>query len=306
MRCARGTPARAISLAILAALTVAACASVGGTPGALSATGPTIALPTPTPVPTTQPTSSVLAAATAAAADIIARSFDIGDGRTLFMTCEGSGSPTILLESGDELDISQWRLVRPSLARETRTCAYERAGIGRSVKAEGCRELDDLLADLEALLNVAKVKGPFLLVGTSGGGFLMSALAARHPADVAGLVLVETPKAITILTPELKALIACDAPTNIERRDYVKVEHAVWDNRARIGDFPMTIISNDYGPAAPPNDDIATNVPDQKGWLVLSPNSKQIVVTTGHNVPGDQPDLVIREILAVLEAARGQ
>ena len=133
----------------------------------------------------------------------------------------------------------------------------------------------------------------------------MSALAARHPADVAGLVLVETPKAITIMPPGLKEQIACDAPTNIERRDYVAVEHAVWDKRKEIGDFPMTIISNDYGAGAPP-DDSATNVPDQQGWLVLSPNSKQVVVTTGHDVPENQPDLVIREILAVLKTARSR
>lgn len=106
------------------------------------------------------------------------------------------------------------------------------------------------------------------------------------------------------MPPGLKEAIACDAPTNIERRDYYAVEHAAWDKRKEIGDFPMTVISNDYGPGAPPTDD-ATNVPDQRGWLILSPNSKQVVVTTGHNVPGDQPDLVVREILAVLKAAHG-
>jgi len=134
----------------------------------------------------------------------------------------------------------------------------------------------------------------------------MAALAARHPADVAGMVLVETPKAITILPPELKAKIACDAPTNVEHRDYVAVEHAVWDKRKQIGDFPMTIISNDFGAAAPKNDDVATNVVDQRGWLVLSPNSSQVVATSGHEVQENEPELVAREILAVLAAARGQ
>ena len=255
------------------------------------------ATPSPSATPSPRP-------ATTPDPNAIAGFFDIGGGRSLYLTCTGSGSPTIFLENGDESDISQWRLVAPALERETRTCAYERAGVGRSTPATGCRQLDDILGDLEALLKAAGVKGPFVLVGTSGGGFLMSAFAARHPDEVAGLVLVETPKAITILSPELKALIACDAPTNIERRDYVAVEHAVWDHVKRIGDFPMTIISNDYGAAAPPNDDAQTNVPDQRGWLVISPNSKQIVVTSGHDVPGNEPDLVIREILSVLEAAR--
>ena len=39
-----------------------------------------------------------------------------------------------------------------------------------------------------------------------------------------------------------------------------------------IGDFPMTIISNDHTGQDPQGDEI-TNVPDQRGWLVLSPQA---------------------------------
>jgi len=35
-----------------------------------------------------------------------------------------------------------------------------------------------------------------------------------------------------------------------------------------------------------------------------SPNSKQVVVTSGHDVPFNEPDLVVEEIIAVLDAAR--
>jgi pimeloyl-ACP methyl ester carboxylesterase len=280
---------------------VAACGGAASSAPVVPAASPALATSSAPVAPSSSP---ALSAAASADAGIIAGLFDIGGGRTLNLFCKGTGSPTILLEAGDESPLSEWHLVMPALARETRTCAYDRAGVGKSVAATGCRELGDLLGDLEALLTVAKIDGPYLLVGTSGGGFLMAGLAARHPADVRGLVLVETPKAITIMSPQLKADIACDAPNNVERRDYATVEHAAWDPRKKLGDFPMTIISNDYGAAAPPNDDAQTNVPDQRGWLVLSPNSKQVVVTTGHNVPEDQPDLVIREILAVLEVAR--
>jgi hypothetical protein len=67
----------------------------------------------------------------------------------------------------------------------------------------------------------------------------------------------------------VRADIACDSPTNIERRDYIGVEHEVWDARAEIGEFPMTIVSNDYGANAAPGDE-QTNVTDQQTWLVLS------------------------------------
>lgn len=47
-----------------------------------------------------------------------------------------------------------------------------------------------------------------------------------------------------------------------------------------------------------------TNVEDQKGWLVLSPRAKQVVVTTGHAVEERDPQLVIDQILAVVKEAR--
>jgi len=166
--------------------------------------------------------------------------------------------------------------------------------------------VNELLGDLEALIEAAELAGPYVLVGASGGGYLMAGFAARHRDDVAGLVLLETPKAITIssLPAEVRADIACDSPNNIERRDYIGVEHEVWDARAEIGDFPMTIVSNDYGPNAPPGDE-QTNVVDQQTWLVLSPNSNQVVVTSGHDVVWNESALVIDEILAVVAEARG-
>ena len=241
------------------------------------------------------------------ASDRISDTFDVGDGRELYLQCTGSGSPTILLEAGDESGgAHQWFFVMAGLITETRTCTYDRAGLGQGSPATGCRQLHHLLGDLEALLAAASIDGPYLLAGTSGGGFLMAGFAARHPEDVAGLVLVETPKALTAeLYPEILPEIACDAPGNIEHRDYLAVEHAVWDNRTKIGDFPLTVISNDWGDQVEPGTDDATNVEDQRGWFVLSPDrARQVVVTSGHDVPGNEPELVISEILAVLEAAR--
>ena len=101
--------------------------------------------------------------------------------------------------------------------------------------------------------------------------------------------------------------IACDAPGNIERRDYLAIEHEAWDNRHEIGDFPMTVISNDYGRTVLTGTDEYTNVEDQHDWLVLtSAEGRQVVVTSGHDVAGTEPRLVADEILAVLEAARSR
>jgi hypothetical protein len=79
----------------------------------------------------------------------------------------------------------------------------------------------------------------------------------------------------------------------------------------RIGDIPVTIISNEYSTAeinasAFPWEarGMRRNVSDQKGWLVLSPRAKQMVVHTGHAVEEADPKLVIDAILEVAKAAR--
>jgi pimeloyl-ACP methyl ester carboxylesterase len=229
----------------------------------------------------------------------------VGGGRNAYVQCAGSGSPTIILESGDESDHIQWRLVEPSLAERTRTCSYDRLGTGASDKATGCRQLKDLNGDLETLLRTTGEDGPYVLVGTSGGGFLMAGFAYAHPQDVKGMAFVETPHAIIAeeAPPELLQELKCDSPMNEERRDYVAVENEAWANRERIGDIPLVVISNDYGDDYD-NEEQRTNVEDQKGWFKLSPQARQVVVTSGHDVPENEPDLVIKEILQVLEATQ--
>ena len=230
---------------------------------------------------------------------------EIGGGRKVYAECAGSGSPTVILESGDESDHDQWRLVAPRLAERTRTCFYDRLGNGASDEPTGCRRMKDLRGDLEALLRALGEDGPYVLVGTSGGGFLMAGFAYAHPTDVKGMVLVETPHAIIPkeAPADLLAELKCDSPMNQERRDYVTVENEAWSKRHLIGDIPLTVITNDYGDVYE-NEEQRTNVEGQKGWFKLSPQARQVVVTSGHDVPENEPDLVVKEVLQVLDAAR--
>ena len=47
-----------------------------------------------------------------------------------------------------------------------------------------------------------------------------------------------------------------------------------------------------------------SNVKDQRGWLILSPQAKQMVVHTGHAVEEADPTLVTNAILEIVRAAR--
>jgi hypothetical protein len=231
---------------------------------------------------------------------------DIGGGHQLYLRCEGTGSPTVLFESGDESTIDQWDAVQPKIAERTSTCAYDRFGNGPSdPPAKACRHLADLRGDLEALLRVRGLHGPYVLAGTSGGGYLMTGFAYKHLPEVRGIVLAETPHAIVPAEspPDLLAQLKCSAPTNVEHRDYVSVENEAWSQRHRLGDLPMTVITNDYQGSGT-NKEEQTNVQGQRGWLVLSPQARQVVVTSGHDVPENEAELTVREIMRVLDAAK--
>jgi pimeloyl-ACP methyl ester carboxylesterase len=111
----------------------------------------------------------------------------------LYVKCEGEGSPTIILEAGDESDSCVWGpAFQDRLAEHTRTCAYDRLGLGSSDSARGCRELPDLVDDLEGLLSAAAIEAPYLLVGGSGGGYIAVGFAVAHKPDIAGLVIIDT------------------------------------------------------------------------------------------------------------------
>lgn len=228
-------------------------------------------------------------------------SFDVGEGRTLYTECSGAGSPTVILEAGDEAGVTLWSQVMPDVADLTRTCAYDRAGVGLSDPATGCRGLDDLTGDLDHLLAAAEIPGPYILVASSGGGYIASGFAADHRDAIAGVVFVDVPGPFLDPPPDLVEFLKCDAPTNIERRDYLAVEHAGWDARAEIGDIPVTVMSVDYGHDATLKAE-ETNVDVQRGWLVFSPRATQVVVHTGHDIVGEDPQHVIDEIERVLEA----
>jgi pimeloyl-ACP methyl ester carboxylesterase len=122
-----------------------------------------------------------------------ARQVPIGGGRTLNLLCEGRGTPTIILESGTGDGMSVWRKVQPVLAQHHRVCTYERAGLGLSPPDLKHRDLDAIVGDFEKLTASARLQPPYLLVSHSFGGMVLRVYARRHPANVAGMVLVDPP-----------------------------------------------------------------------------------------------------------------
>jgi len=122
-----------------------------------------------------------------------ARLVRLPDGRKLNLYCVGEGSPTVLLESGlGGGSFLYWNKVQAQLGTMTRTCAYDRAGLGFSDAGPFPRSPKRITEDLHNLLVAAHEMRPFVLVGHSQGGIYVRNYAATFPADVGGLVLIES------------------------------------------------------------------------------------------------------------------
>jgi pimeloyl-ACP methyl ester carboxylesterase len=108
------------------------------------------------------------------------------NGKTLALDCQGSGSPTVILESGTDDPIDFMSPIQARLADRFLVCAYERA------KATELRTATDANDDLHALLSLAAIPGPYVLVGQSLGGELVQLYARTYPDDVAGVVAMNS------------------------------------------------------------------------------------------------------------------
>ncbi len=120
------------------------------------------------------------------------RLVDIGD-RELFLDCRGKGTPTVVLEPGQGDDRSDFEAVQQTLATRTTVCTYDRANVGRSGTAPTPRTSRDVVADLQALLRAADIPTPYVLAGTSAGGFFAMHFAREHPGEVVGALAMNPP-----------------------------------------------------------------------------------------------------------------
>jgi pimeloyl-ACP methyl ester carboxylesterase len=128
------------------------------------------------------------------------RLIDVG-GHRLHVSCRGEGSPVVLLEAGIAASSLSWALVQPEIAKFTRACAYDRAGLAWSDVASCARTFERIVDELATVLAGIAPGERYVLVGHSFGSFVVRAYAARHPEHVHGLVLVDPPTEWLTITP---------------------------------------------------------------------------------------------------------
>jgi pimeloyl-ACP methyl ester carboxylesterase len=241
---------------------------------------------------------------------------DVG-GHKLYYRCSGQGSPTVVMDAGLGTTSSTWAPVEQDIARFSRVCVYDRAGLGKSERGPTPRTSRQVVTELHALLANAKISGPYVLVAHSHGGLNMQLYAATYKAEIAGLVMVDaTPPGMearyeAVLSPEQvnerKELIA----QNREGLSYedVQASDAQVVAAGPLPDVPLIVLRHGrtlQHPAGWPvaevervwreaQEDFATRT--SKGKLVVAEAS-------GHFIHIDQPELVLSAVHEVVEPTR--
>jgi pimeloyl-ACP methyl ester carboxylesterase len=118
------------------------------------------------------------------------RLVDVG-GYRLMLNCIGVGKPTVVLEAGWG-DVSvEWRSVQPEIAKFARVCSYDRAGYGGSDPGPMPRNSLQIAKELHELLKNGGEMPPYVLVGSSFGGYNVRVFNGLYPDEVAAIVLAD-------------------------------------------------------------------------------------------------------------------
>jgi biopolymer transport protein ExbB/TolQ/pimeloyl-ACP methyl ester carboxylesterase len=244
-------------------------------------------------------------------------------GLRLHLHCEGEGSPAVVFDAGAGNDGSSWRTVQPGVARVTRACSYDRAGLGYSGPGRKPRNSARMAMELHALLAAAQVPPPYVLVGHSAGGLNVRLFANDYFDEVAGMVLVDaTPAAARErLTPRLSEQERQQQRERLQRGpdgwDFDSFQESMQLAGAApaLGNLPLVVLTagrddREGGPppSAPPEEmkrrfEIWQEL--QVELAQLSSNSRHTVVPEArHFVHWDAPAVVVRAVRDVVVAAR--
>ncbi|XP_047145908.1 uncharacterized protein LOC100199358 isoform X2 [Hydra vulgaris] len=101
---------------------------------------------------------------------------DVRHGQKLYKSCYGQGTPTVILDAPIGYSSDIWNLIYPEIAKITKVCIYDRAGLGYSEKPKLGNEtkngghpytVERMVEDFHRLFDVEEK--PLVLVGANLG-----------------------------------------------------------------------------------------------------------------------------------------
>jgi pimeloyl-ACP methyl ester carboxylesterase len=260
---------------------------------------------------------------------------DVG-GHRLHLWCTGAGRPTVILEAGLGGSSADWGFVQPEIARFTRVCSYDRAGMGYSDPGPSPRTARRIATELAELIDRGGLDRPVVVVAASSGGFDVRVFASDHADRVAGLILIdashedqthEVPRLApwvpllssigifrllglsfgpspAMLSPSVQRFISATrfraAGYQAAADEIIHIRESASEVRTsrRKLPIPVLVVTGARGADARWQD-------LQRDQVTLSERGCQIIAEqSGHLVQIDQPEIVVNAVRAIIDGTR--
>lgn len=248
---------------------------------------------------------------------------NVGTHKLHFRVISGKG-PVVLFEAGGGEAADEWDGVAPKLAAQTgaTVVAYDRGGFGESELPNRDYDIRQEVGDLWRGLKVLGLTHSLVLVGHSYGGFLIQLLAHDHPnavkrclfIDPNNVPFIDAIGGVDALTKVLNKL----SPPSADAEHPKKPTNADQANARVLAAFPTTVdvLRNVTLPKTVTNRVITAG----KGWWPTAdlnqswreshdklaksvPGGRMIIAEqSDHNIPQEQPDLIVETIEEMLHA----
>jgi pimeloyl-ACP methyl ester carboxylesterase len=237
-------------------------------------------------------------------------------GVTLHIRCDGDrkpGAPMVLLEAGAGNSAKTWNDVFAPIAQFARVCAYDRPGLGTSAHTPQPRRPLDIIATLHALLGKAGERAPYVMVGHSWGGEIVRLYATQYPAEVVGLVLIDSSheeqvKRFAAIAPAARdgnaARPSAASSTPPPEQADLETMGLELSKRPWHATIPLVVLTRTppADPQADPRGQVWQEL--QRELATRSPQGEQIVAQkSGHYIQNDEPPLVINAVHRVVARA---